>query len=420
MELLELQARARAIRSQLALEPVTKIELDDSDSESPSNDKEIEPIIEQPSKSSQNNGGQKDKVPSSPTEEQSKLPATRPVRLKRNFRQRQMEGYESDGDNSVTDKEKNSTNSAEPQSPEKQVMEKEKTPEKEESPVKETEPVVNDDDVVPLIVEPEILCISSSDSESEEQKSSNVKKYINMPVVEKVVRPPTEDELFLLKIKEKSEAMNKTDTNVSKEGSATDRPSDTSGESQSKESEDKQPETDKEGDVEMEDGEIIEEDEIVEIPESPEPVVAPNSTEKEKTASEGPAQSCSESQPDADTSCERVESSGSESDDDSKSNASKDDGSESDDSKSKSKSQTSKKSTVDDDDDDIIDLGKDEDLDFEQLEMTTHKEPQQEETRRTRSKAKSLKSDERESSEPKVGFSSKGQFYLRKIHLKNY
>lgn len=63
-----------------------------------------------------------------------------------------------------------------------------------------------DDDIIPIISEPEILCITSSDSENEDAQFLNKVKrsYITMPTVEKEIRPPTEDELFLEKVKQKT------------------------------------------------------------------------------------------------------------------------------------------------------------------------------------------------------------------------
>lgn len=63
-----------------------------------------------------------------------------------------------------------------------------------------------DDDIIPIIQEPEILCITSSDSENEDAQFLNKVKrsYITMPTVEKEIRPPTEDELFLEKVKQKT------------------------------------------------------------------------------------------------------------------------------------------------------------------------------------------------------------------------
>lgn len=69
-----------------------------------------------------------------------------------------------------------------------------------------TEDDAKDDDIIPIIQEPEILCITSSDSEDEDaQFLKKVKRsYITMPTIEKEVRPPTEDELFLEKVKQKT------------------------------------------------------------------------------------------------------------------------------------------------------------------------------------------------------------------------
>lgn len=63
-----------------------------------------------------------------------------------------------------------------------------------------------DDDIIPIIQEPEILCITSSDSENEDAQFLNKVKrsYITMPTVEKEIRPPTEDELFLERVKQKT------------------------------------------------------------------------------------------------------------------------------------------------------------------------------------------------------------------------
>lgn len=118
LELLELQARARAIRSQLALEPVTKIELDDSDDETTvDKGKETESI--QPPKeistndknvtqtvvtnltnvtndhvtsttTNKNTPPESIKSTSEPTVE-PRVPSSRPIRLKRNFRSRQID-----------------------------------------------------------------------------------------------------------------------------------------------------------------------------------------------------------------------------------------------------------------------------------------------------------------------------------------
>lgn len=409
LELLELQARARAIRSQLALEPVTKIELDDSDGDMPNKDDEMEKksVTASTNVPPRNNSKTTEKNSLKVANEEPKVPATRPVRLKRNFRQRQMEGYESDESHSKeqTDKNKKESRIEKEPSP-KNVIENEKSPEKITEPV-----ILHDDDVVPIIAEPEILCISSSDSENEEKKSKNKSKrsYITMPVIEKEVRPPTEDELFLQKIKEKSEAKKRAETSMSNDPKS-DCPAEVNDAEKAETK--KQQEED-----EMEDGEIVEEEEILEIPESPEPIATEQKDEekgendepsREKVDDESNTESRNTSMQETDKSDKSPNgsnSSGSASDTGESSS-----GSDSDDSESKSRSQTSKKSNVDDDDEDIIDLGKDEDLDFEQLEITTKMkdEPNQElsSTRRTRSKAK-LTRESPTNLEPKVSFSLK-------------
>lgn len=402
LELLELQARARAIRSQLALEPVTKIELDDSDNEPEHKEeekKEENEITTDPStivlqNSNRHHGREALKSP----EDKSKVPLTRPVRLKRNFRQRQVENYESDESHSVVETELE--NKHPNQQYEKEqidnsensdiTIETEKIPEKENSPEKLAEPSLpNDDDVVPIIAEPEILCISSSDSENDEKKvktKNKVKRtYITMPVIEKEVRPPTEDELFLQQIKKKSEEQKRAERNFFK---TTETNTETQNkEIPEKEADSKPPETKKQGDekkdVEMEDGEIIDEEEIVDIPESPDP--QPEVTQK---YDEREIEFGNPSVQETDTSRNENKSSDSESNSGGSSSAS-----ESDNSEKAAFSETSKKFNVDDDDEDIIDLGKDEDLDFEQLEMNTNTcndpaENEQKMTRRTRSKTK--------------------------------
>lgn len=430
LELLELQARARAIRSQLALEPVTKIELDDSDveSEEQSNAKEKNQNAATSSAvPTQKNTSQKEKSPSKHAEkQQSKVVAPRPVRLKRNFRQRQTEGYESDETHETQQPSEKEKTNVDAEEIAEEPIGKEPSPEKSSPPVKETEPaaVANDDDVVPIIAEPEVLCISSSDSESDDKStSSKVKKYINMPVVEKADRPPTEDELFLLKIKEKSEAKLKSDSVINKDGKTTERTKDTN-DSQSVEKDNNHQQTDAENamhEEEMEDGEIVEEDEIFEIAESPErpPDEEVEKTQEtvtpvEKTATEKDAEQSDEidKKQDNDDDDDGSSSSSSESDDEKKSSDGESSDGDSDSSEKKSKSLT--KSTVDDDDADIIDLGKDEDLDFEQLdEMSAAcEEPKKVKSpRRTRSKTKSRKSEDREkSAEPKVNIFSRNRF----------
>lgn len=90
LELLELQARARAIRSQLALEPVTKIELDDSDSDTPNNStNNVSAKSDDISNVTDNCESHKKTEPSTSKPQTEAPKPSRPIRLKRNFRQRQ-------------------------------------------------------------------------------------------------------------------------------------------------------------------------------------------------------------------------------------------------------------------------------------------------------------------------------------------
>lgn len=140
MELLQLQDRARAIRSHLALEPVTKIELhldNDSVNGSPTKIVQESTSFESSSKCivQENNGKQIIKA---------NVVEVTPVRLKRNFRQRRND----DNDSDEEDGSKLIENS---QSKEvANFNEKEKYP----SP-----------DVIPIIEEPETYCISSDSDE---------------------------------------------------------------------------------------------------------------------------------------------------------------------------------------------------------------------------------------------------------------
>lgn len=206
LELLELQARARAIRSQLALEPVTKIELDsENDSDGSSSSK---PVKSSTTNTSDNSKEQANQSTSKNVVQESNgmqiikptVPAVKPVRLKRNFRQRQNEDYDPDDDD-----ETKSVENAEPKekdvkvddAKDETIVETEKSDEKERSaPERSPSP-----DLIPIIQEPETYCISS---DSDEPGSSSVPKYITYPTVVREKLPETEDELFLKKIKEGS------------------------------------------------------------------------------------------------------------------------------------------------------------------------------------------------------------------------
>ncbi|XP_062554368.1 DNA ligase 1 isoform X2 [Armigeres subalbatus] len=178
LELLELQARARAIRSQLALEPVTKIELDsDQDGDNVSDPgKIIEQLNSGNTKAVGNNNTKK-----SPPKEQSKR-----VRLKRNFRIRQV------GDEDFPE-EVSQSSIPEPQ-PERKSRSQSKEKEEEIKPLvhqqtkqdeetKESKSRDSSPEVIPVIPSPETLCISS---DSEDEKARKVKSSIFVDNIEEL------------------------------------------------------------------------------------------------------------------------------------------------------------------------------------------------------------------------------------------
>lgn len=158
LELLELQARARAIRSQLALEPVTKIEVGtDSEEDGPPAQKppSAKAAAEARKKSSKtSNGGSTNSKSASAKKPESTLtviipngdpvPAKR-IKLKRNFRK------------PARDEESNEDN--QPKADE--------TTEKIVPKIEERSP---SPDVIPVVSQPETLCISDSDEEKKESK----------------------------------------------------------------------------------------------------------------------------------------------------------------------------------------------------------------------------------------------------------
>lgn len=265
LELLELQARARAIRSQLALEPVTKIEID-SDSEN--SDIQHQPATKSKPSAKNFEPSQAPNKPSSTADkpdkndEKSKATAeSRPVRLKRNFRQRQLAIYEpTSGDEDLTIKNQQIQENEEDKTSEVDLVKTTTTEivtvdncEKslDQTELKETEPVVNAEtnftpmeivstepkadesstvvntpieidetinksrspspDIVPIILEPPVFCISS-DSEGEDHHPV-VDKRMNLVTTSLAItinRPETEDEVFLRKVKASASVSKKT------------------------------------------------------------------------------------------------------------------------------------------------------------------------------------------------------------------
>lgn len=249
LELLELQARARAIRSQLALEPVTKIELD-SDSETSDTPQPKKTTSKPVAAAAPNAPEPASKRPIANEAPKTVEPAIaaaepRPIRLKRNFRQRQLAIYEpTSGDeeslrNNETNKvpaiadepskppavevvSANGDQLATTQSPVKQtandatahssptaiasadlqlnvsstsltdLLESAETNDRSRSP---------SPDIVPIISEPPVFCISS-DSENEDDQRVDKRKAKLTSLAITINRPETEDEVFLRKVKE--------------------------------------------------------------------------------------------------------------------------------------------------------------------------------------------------------------------------
>uniref|UniRef100_A0A8D8PHF0 (northern house mosquito) hypothetical protein n=1 Tax=Culex pipiens TaxID=7175 RepID=A0A8D8PHF0_CULPI len=166
LELLELQARARAIRSQLAQEPVTKIELD-SDEEA---DK-VAPTSKKPTSNSvapaeAAKPSSKSSKTTSPAKNQPKR-----VRLKRNFRVRQVgdeDPPEEDGEQQAAEQPQKSVSRRESRSKSKEkVAEVKPSEETKEESAKSRD---SSPEVIPVIPSPETLCISSDSEEEKERK----------------------------------------------------------------------------------------------------------------------------------------------------------------------------------------------------------------------------------------------------------
>lgn len=187
LELLELQARARAIRSQLALEPVAKIELDSEDEtkeESSKNSNEVG--------STSNHHKDKSSVPSeSPTiivkhvescehERKVAIPPptppkiipvqTKPLKLKRNYKTQSNDGT----------------------APSTAVSTKEPSPSKTIEPEGNFPDNGDDDDVIRMERSPETFFISDSDDEPPAKKSPTKKEE---PLVEESPKTPVDENL---------------------------------------------------------------------------------------------------------------------------------------------------------------------------------------------------------------------------------
>lgn len=203
MELLELQARARAIRSQLALEPITKIELDSDNSSSSSSSS---------SGSSSESESEKSKKKKTVTEKTKEATVTEKnnggnivqppvrIRLKRNFRQRQPDDEDNDGGGGAKE-----TNPIE-----------EKTKEKTPEPDRCSSP-----EVVTFVKSPETYCISDSDDEPTKPEEIVEPPPKEDPEEGEIVDEEEEEEQkveeIVLKIEEPEEIVEKETEDVDKE-----------------------------------------------------------------------------------------------------------------------------------------------------------------------------------------------------------
>lgn len=451
LELLELQARARAIRSQLALEPVTKIELDSDDegddgklTANASNDvlaiAAPETSVAGTVSESRSHRKSIEELEKQMEADKAKEVSTRPVRLKRNFRLRQQDDDDTETEQQNTEKTNvNEAKTTNGNTEETSLISKDEmvsVTEKERSPTP---------DIIPIIQEPEILCISSSESDGEGESSESKRKYISFPTIVKEKGPPTEDEIFLQKIKEKTFITNRpTDGSKAKESSEIDTATGDGNANTEKENDNQAEEVAEQRKMEaLEEGEIIEEE--TENPDEP--------AEKVEISSDSSGDSSSDEQEsnghksdgnksDAATKSEERKKSvdGAGDDDDAnvsqlsrKTNEAAESSIDDENSQSYDKTDTSGKQmndgnegekkrdnegNDDDDDEDIIDLGKDEDLDFEIKEA-----PQLLVKEMTNNKTSSRKADKRSTKkmatlEPLVGFSnSKRSFFCLSLEF---
>lgn len=377
----------------MALEPVTKIELHSDDEENTAATKKVVaiPAKETPESSATEQQPCQKSIESIESHlEPEKTVSTRPVRLKRNFRKRQLdeESTESNLANTEmpTSNEPEATNGKPETSSPKQAEEPQNIPEKSRS---------STPDIIPIIEEPEILCISSSESDNENSSNSK-RRYISFPTVTIEKGPPTEDELFLLKIKEKSITSTTIKGNTDSVGKSSETvsevqetgPKDSNTSSAEKQT-DEHIETEKEI---LEEGEIIEEDteihsekcdtvKVNDVNSSSSSDSSPdeheeNSLKSESTRSDAVAKTNkgesidgeleeNNSQTSQNPTAETPQQPG-DNDERSPRNS---DGNEN----SRKSSNVDKDQRKDSDDEDIIDLGKDEDLDFEMKEIPAEK-----------------------------------------------
>ncbi|CAD7083334.1 unnamed protein product [Hermetia illucens] len=151
LELLELQARARAIRSQLALEPVAKIEVDSDDS--------TDDASQSTSKVSSSSRSNDKKMTNGA--EPSAVRKTKSVKLKRNFRKANHDEDTEDVENKKSEKDVGTEKS------ENSKVESEKKDRVEDGGGAKQERSASPD-VITILPSPETLCISDSSDENDD------------------------------------------------------------------------------------------------------------------------------------------------------------------------------------------------------------------------------------------------------------
>ncbi|EDW79948.2 uncharacterized protein Dwil_GK17740 [Drosophila willistoni] len=177
LELLELQARARAIRSQLAMEPITKIEVksDDEDEDTPAESNRHKQGEKSKSKSSKSaskgrdrSGSQRKRKSSERlvqiNDDSSREGTTKKIKIKRNYRQ------------------SNKT-------PEREVIEEITEVTIRDSPAKDRSRSASPD-VIPIQTETETLLISDSTDEDEQNKDKGQQQDNNQKAALEQLPPP--------------------------------------------------------------------------------------------------------------------------------------------------------------------------------------------------------------------------------------
>ncbi|XP_005187116.2 ABC transporter F family member 4 [Musca domestica] len=196
LELLELQARARAIRSQLALEPVTKIEVDSDKEDGPDRDEQSSSKkSKKPHKSDKNERKRTSSTRESQdssnnisrsSDKESETRKTKKVKLKRNYRNSSAHNNEDEEGEKTksTETTANETSiSKDNDASEKRTANSSSQQESVEKIKKEKASRSPSPDVIPIVAEPETLLINdSSDEETGKNRQTDESAKIEEPL----------------------------------------------------------------------------------------------------------------------------------------------------------------------------------------------------------------------------------------------